>query len=193
MNYADETLWGLKFLRPKAFVEDTYFPKCNILIGKETFIGEKTVIHRNTIIRNNTTIGNECIIGNNCLIRDNVKIGHRCKIGFSNAIEPFAEIGNNTSTQGFCMISEHSKIGNDVFLGPYFNNPADNSIGKPEGTYVPKPSEIKDNVRIGSHVVITPENTIKEHTIIGAGSVVTDSTDAYSLYYGCPAKKRNVK
>jgi len=184
-----ESIFWIKFDADTLRHSDICFQEQNIRIGKETIIGVGTTIMSSVVIKDNVTIGKNCIIGNFTLIREGVIIGDNVKIGSHNSIEPHASIGSQTRTQGHCMISEHSKIGCDVFLGPYFNNPADNTIGQPIGEYKPNPAIVMDNVRIGSKVVITPGNVIGEGCIIGAGSVVTKDTTPHYLYYGNPAKK----
>jgi maltose O-acetyltransferase len=52
-----------------------------------------------------------------------------------------------------------------------------------------KPVIIEDDVWIGANVVILPGVTLSKGSIIGAGSVVTSSTDPMTVYAGVPAKK----
>jgi galactoside O-acetyltransferase len=48
---------------------------------------------------------------------------------------------------------------------------------------------IEDDVWIGANSVITPNTTIAKGTIVGAGAVVTKSTEPYSIVGGTPAVK----
>ena len=48
---------------------------------------------------------------------------------------------------------------------------------------------IEDDVWIGSNVVITSDVRIARGTVVGAGSVVTSSTEPYSIVCGVPARK----
>lgn len=48
---------------------------------------------------------------------------------------------------------------------------------------------IEDDVWLGANVVILKDVIIKKGSIIGAGSVVTKSTEEYSINAGVPAKK----
>lgn len=53
---------------------------------------------------------------------------------------------------------------------------------------------INDYCWIGNRAIILPGVTLTEGTVVAAGSVVTKSTEPYSLYGGVPAKKiRNLK
>lgn len=53
---------------------------------------------------------------------------------------------------------------------------------------------IEDDVWLGSGCTILPGIRIRKGTIIGAGAVVTEDTDEFSIYAGVPAKKiRSIK
>lgn len=48
---------------------------------------------------------------------------------------------------------------------------------------------IEDNAWIGTNVTIMPGVTVGRCSIIGAGSIVFDNVDPFSIYAGIPAKK----
>ena len=48
---------------------------------------------------------------------------------------------------------------------------------------------IEDEVWIGASVTILPDVTIGRCSVIGAGSVVTEDVEPYSVYVGAPARK----
>lgn len=48
---------------------------------------------------------------------------------------------------------------------------------------------VEDDVWIGTGSVIMPNVTLKRGSIIGAGAVVLNDTEPYSIYAGVPAKK----
>jgi len=53
---------------------------------------------------------------------------------------------------------------------------------------------VNDEVWIGASVTILPNVTIGRCSVIGAGSIVTNDIEPYSVYAGVPAKKiRNLK
>ena len=187
MKY-ERTEFYIKVLEDTVIENFTNLIAYNICIGSKCKILKGTKIFRNVVINNEVTIGTNCIIGNSVLIRNNVKLGNDVSIGFSNSLEPFCEIGGNTRTQGFCMISEFSKIGKNCFLGPHFNSMGDDTIGKPIRAYKPNPPIIEDDCRFGSGTKVCPGIIIKKGTVTGAMSLLTKDTEENSLYYGVPAR-----
>jgi len=57
-----------------------------------------------------------------------------------------------------------------------------------QGSTEEKPIEIGNDVWIGTRVIILPGVKIGDHSIIGAGAVVTKSFPPYSIIGGVPAK-----
>lgn len=48
---------------------------------------------------------------------------------------------------------------------------------------------IEDDVWIGANAIILPGVRIGRHSVIAAGSVVTQSVEPFSVYAGVPARK----
>jgi len=111
--------------------------------------------------------GGRLQIGNNCSINVNVQIG--------------AASGNIL-------------IGNNVMIGPNVVIRASNHGMQKSALMQNQPHtygiiEIGDDVWIGSNAVITANVKLARGTIVGAGAVVTKSTDEYSIMTGVPARK----
>jgi galactoside O-acetyltransferase len=106
-------------------------------------------------------------------------------------------IGDNVNLNTNVVIgSSDGKIviGNNVLIGPNtVLRAANHGIQREKlineqkhdgGTIV-----IKDDVWLGSNVVILKDVIVETGTVVAAGSVVTQSTEAYSIVAGIPAKK----
>lgn len=81
-------------------------------------------------------------------------------------------------------------IGDDVMFGPRVNvftasHPIDAMV-RQTGLEVAKPITIGNGVWIGGNVTLTPGVEIGDHTVIGAGSVVTKSIPANVIAVGNP-------
>lgn len=121
----------------------------------------------------------------------NVNIEHGAFFGDGNNIV----IGNNSGIGVNCQISGPVQIGNDVLMGPEViiltqNHRFDNltTTIKSQGYFPKEKVTIKDNVWIGTRVIILPGVTINNGAIIGAGAVVTKDVPENAIVGGNPAK-----
>ena len=106
---------------------------------------------------------------------DNVSIQKDCHIGAINKII----IGNNVLIASKVYISDHSH--GEINIDALKNPPAKRKL------FSKGPVIIEDNVWIGEGVVILPNVTLGENTIVGANSVVTKAFPKNSVVAGNPA------
>lgn len=124
-------------------------------------IGEHNRIMRNVYVGN----GKDVVIGNNCRINESVRLDN-------------VRIGDHV------MIARES-----VFLGKT-HEASDREIPmERQGNRVMNQTIVDDDVWIGIRTIVLPGLRIAKGGIIGAGSVLTKSTEEYSVYAGVPAKK----
>ena len=117
-------------------------------------------------------------------------IGDDCFIGPFSEIQKGAIVGNRSRIQSHSFICDMVVIGEDCFIGHgvvFINDLF--AEGAPAGgdrtKY--KPTKIGNHVSIGSNATILPVS-IADHTVIGAGSVVTKDIKEPGIYAGNPAK-----
>lgn len=121
-------------------------------------------------------IGNDVFIGPFVEIQKNVIIGDRCKIQSHSFVCELVTIGND------CFIGHGVMFINDLFSE---GGPAGGDQSKWKSTH------IGNHVSIGSNATILPVN-VCDHVVIGAGAVVTKDITEPGVYFGNPAKKRNI-
>jgi UDP-3-O-[3-hydroxymyristoyl] glucosamine N-acyltransferase len=156
------------------------------LIGPLVTIDEENIIRSGTIIYSDVYIGAHCQTGHNVLIRENTTLGEYTLIGTNSVIDGNVVIGNNVSIQSGVYIPLYSEIGDNVFMGPYSKLTNDKYMMRKQ--FDLKGPKIENYVSIGANAVILPNVTLKERTIVGAGSVVTRSTEEADIVIGNPAK-----
>jgi acetyltransferase-like isoleucine patch superfamily enzyme len=133
--------------------------------------------------------------------RDAIVFGENCEIGDFVVLNPFVgliEIGINTQVNYFSVISSGSgvKIGDNVMIGPHVmiagGNHEFRNLQLPmrlAGSFSKGPIVIENDVWIGANSTILDGVKVSEGCVVGAGSVVTRSTEPYGIYGGCPARK----
>jgi acetyltransferase-like isoleucine patch superfamily enzyme len=122
-----------------------------------------------------------------CVIQPNVYIVHGFRI----------KCGSNFAVNSNTYINAVGglEIGNNVLLGPNIvissgeHQYTDKKLPVMLQKIVHKKIIIEDGVWIGANAVIMPGITLGEGTIVGAGAVVTKSTEPYSIVGGVPARK----
>ncbi len=125
-----------------------------------------------------------------------VIIKSRCYFGNGDRLS----VGNRSQLGQNARIGGEVNIGDDVIMGPdviimaishEFSN-IDIPINK-QGQAEDKEVIIGNDVWIGTRAIILPGVEIGDHSIIGAGSVVTKSFPPFSIIAGVPAKLIKVR
>jgi len=194
--------YGVSFIDPKntyvseraSIGRDTViYP--NVRVEGESVIGDACTIRSGTRI-SNSRIGHAVEIRDNCLIIDS-SVGNQCTVG------PMAHLRGNSS------MADRSKVGNFVELkktklgrGSKANHLAylgDATIGEDTnigaGTITcnydgkhKHPTEIGNNVKIGSDTMLVAPVKVGDGAATGAGSVVTKDVEPGALVVGVPAR-----
>ena len=122
-------------------------------------------------------IGDDCFIGPFVEIQSNVKIGARTRIQSHSFICELVSIGED------CFIAHGVMFVNDLF-----------KTGKParDEPTLWIPTNIGNNVTIGSNVTVLPVNICDDVTI-GASAVVTRDIKVPGRYFGNPARLNGVE
>ena len=150
---------------------------------KNYFIHESSILDQGAKVGIDTKIWHFChisrtsIIGKNCIIGQNVYVGEN------------VTIGDNVKIQNNVSIFDGVEIHNDVFCGPsvvFTNIKYPRSYINQKNNYIR--TVVKSGVTIGANSTIICGLTLGTNSFIGAGSVVTKSTEDNSLVYGNPAK-----
>jgi galactoside O-acetyltransferase len=107
------------------------------------------------------------LIGDNCSVNTNVQIG---------ASEGYISIGNDVL------------IGPNVVIRSANHNTSKKTLIQKQGHTRGK-IVIQDDVWIGANAVILPGVTLAIGTVVGAGAVVTKTTEPYTVVGGVPARQ----
>jgi bifunctional UDP-N-acetylglucosamine pyrophosphorylase/glucosamine-1-phosphate N-acetyltransferase len=183
-------------------------------IEADVQIGVDTVIQPNTYLRGETVIGEACEIGPDTTVIDSI-LGNQVRITAS--VLEQAKLADRVSMGPYChlrkgaILEEGVHLGNfgevkDSRLGPgtkmgHFSYIGNAQIGKNvnigAGTItcnydgeMKHPTEIGDDVFIGSDTMLVAPVKIGDRSKTGAGAVVTRDVPADTLVIGVPAKEK---
>jgi len=148
---------------------------------------------RDVKILGNTSIdassSGRVIIGDNVTLNRYAYIygGTGVKIGAGTEINNFSVI-NGT---GEVEIGENVLIGPNVQIVSYQHSYHDRDVLIKKQGYILRKITIEDDVWVGASAVILAGVTIGKGSVIGAGSVVTNSCEPYSVVTGVPGRVIN--
>jgi acetyltransferase-like isoleucine patch superfamily enzyme len=139
-------------------------PGCTIVAGPGSWVGAGTIL----IAKYAGTRKSHIVIGKRTAINEYNNL---------RAAGGDIRIGDNTQIAQFCtLVAGNHTVDTTEFMIDAAWETSKTSV------------EIEEDVWIGANCVILPGVTIGRGAVIGAGSVVTKSVPAYSIYVGNPAK-----
>ena len=147
-------------------------------------------VESTAIIERGALLGNNCYIGHFTVIRPDVFIDDYSEIRAHCFVAQGARIGKHVHVMQFSNICRNCIIEDKVFIGMGLITTNTRKIAYlRDYDDICEAPYIEYGVRIGAHVTILPGVRVANNCLIGAGSVLTKSTEPYGIYIGVPAKR----
>ena len=157
-----------------------------------------TYIHPTAIVESDR-IGRSTRIWAFAHVMSGAIIGSNCNIGDHGFVEAGAVIGNNVTLKNHVCVWEGITIEDDVFVGPYVSLTNDLYPRSPRMAAV-KPryedkkrwlvrATLEKGSTIGANATIVAGVCVGRYSMVGAGSVVADDVEPFTLVIGNPARK----
>lgn len=149
---------------------------------------EPYFIHPSAKVEAGVLIGKGSKIWHNCHLRENSKVGENVSLGKDVFLDKNVEIPQGCRIQNGVSLYFGIEIERYTFIGPHviFTNDLFPRVGhknwKISKTYLEQGSSI------GAGSIVICENKIGAFGMVGAGSIVTNSVDPFTLVYGTPAR-----
>ena len=184
-----------------SLTRDTYCDKTakignNVRIGhfvsirSGVIIGDNVILEDGSRVYENCMIGDNSIIGPNAVLRPHTRIGHHTIFGTLGCCEGHCTIGNCTTINAQCHITQKATIGDNVFIAPFFiaTNTPSITIGRHGTAKTAKPelfpTVIEDEVRIAANVRMTPGHRIGAYSLIEQDTFITKDIPPHSRVRG---------
>ena len=146
-------------------------------------------IHPTATVEKTAKIGSGTRVWHYAHVREGAVIGKNCILGHCAYVDKNVRIGDNVKVENKASLFQGVTIGDDVFIGPHvvFTNDArPRSLGE----WKIVKTLVKKGASIGANSTILCGIVIGAHSMIGAGSVVTEDVPDHCLVYGNPARIR---
>lgn len=132
-------------------------------------------------------IGEETMIWQFVVILPNAKIGSNCNINCHVFVENDVLIGDNVTIKSGVQVWDGVTIEDNVFVGPNVTFTNDLVPRSKQHLEEFRRTTIKKGASIGANSTILSGIEIGQYALVGAGSVITKSIPANTLWYGNPA------
>lgn len=143
--------------------------------------------HPNAIVES-SRIGRNTRVWAFAHILPEARIGEDCNICDHTFIENDVIVGNRVTIKCGVQLWDGITLEDDVFIGPnatFTNDPFPRSKQYPEAF---TRTVIRQGASIGANATILPGLTIGQHSMIGAGTVVTKDVPPFAIVVGNPAR-----
>lgn len=151
-------------------------------------IGNRARIRSGSVIYSGSKIGANLQTGHNVVIREENEIGDDFAVWNNTVIDYGCKIGSHVKIHCNCYVAQFTVIEDEAFMAPGVTIANDLHPGCEKSGDCMRGPHIGKGVQIGVNVTLVPMIEIGEHSLIGAGSVVTKDIPPYSLAYGNPAR-----
>lgn len=150
-------------------------------LGTDVKISDKAAIYNPELIE----IGDYSRIDDFCVVSGKVSIGRNVHVAvFCNIAG--GELGVTLEDFSGLAYGCHVFSQSDDYSGKTLTNP---TVPEKFKKVQRAPVTLKRHVIVGTCSVVLPGVTVEEGTSVGAMSMVTKSTEPWSVYFGVPAKK----
>ncbi|MBC8450252.1 MAG: transferase [Chloroflexi bacterium] len=153
-----------------------------------TVIGDHCIIRSHTVIYAGGRLGSNVQTGHGVLIREDSEIGDNVSIGSHTVVEHHVHIGHGVRIHSNAFVPEHTVLEEDCWIGPgvFITNVRHPLC--PRAKECSKGATIKRGAKVGANVTLTPDVTIGEMALVGAGSVVVEDVPPRAVVVGNPAR-----
>ncbi|MBM4430245.1 MAG: transferase [Chloroflexi bacterium] len=153
-----------------------------------TVIGDNCLIRSHTVIYAGNYLGSHVQTGHGVLLRESNHIGNDVSIGSHTVIEHHVHIGHGVRIHSRAFVPEYTVLEDGCWLGPCVVITNVRHPRCPRAKECCKGATIKRGAKVGANVTLTPDITVGEMALVGAGSVVVDDVPPRAVVVGNPAR-----
>jgi virginiamycin A acetyltransferase len=166
------------------------YPEFAIAVGNRLFerqrllVAERAHVERNCLLRGRVTLEPHAHVSSGCQLFGDVHVGRGTK--FNEDIEVVGEldVGNYCAFAPDILFQQKNhEIHKPAMQGRFYGRVLDSELEHMSSG----PITVGNDVWIGARAIVLSGVTIGDGAVVGAGSIVTDDVEPYSVVAGVPA------
>jgi acetyltransferase-like isoleucine patch superfamily enzyme len=151
-------------------------------------VGDGATICAGAVLVAGAEVGPRAVIGDQAHVRERATVGAETVIGRGSAVDNDVSVGARVKVQTGCYLTAHSRVEDDVFVGPGVTTTNDQTMGRHGSEHALAGPVLRRACRVGGGAVVLPGVEVGEEAFVAAGAVVTRDVPARSVVLGAPAR-----
>jgi acetyltransferase-like isoleucine patch superfamily enzyme len=156
--------------------------------GEQTVIGDHAVIRSHTVIYAGNRIGQRFQSGHKANLRELNTLGDDVSIGTLTVVEHHVRMGHGVRIHSQAFIPEFTILDDRCWIGPNVVLTNAKFPQHPNAKAQLQAPHIESQARIGANSTLLPGVCIGHHSLVGAGSLVTQNVPPGVIVAGSPAQ-----
>lgn len=156
--------------------------------GQPTVIGDEAVIRSHTVIYAGNRIGQRFQSGHKANLRELNTLGDDVSIGTLTVVEHHIKMGHGVRIHSQAFIPEFTILDDRCWIGPNVVLTNAKFPQHPNAKAQLNAPHIESQARIGANSTLLPGVCIGHHSLVGAGSLVTQNVPPGVVVAGSPAR-----
>jgi acetyltransferase-like isoleucine patch superfamily enzyme len=156
--------------------------------GEPTVIGDDAVIRSHTVIYAGNRIGQRFQSGHKANLRELNTLGDDVSIGTLTVVEHHVRMGHGVRIHSQAFIPEFTILDDRCWIGPNVVLTNAKFPQHPNAKAQLQAPHIESQARIGANSTLLPGICIGHHSLVGAGSLVTQNVPPGVIVAGSPAQ-----
>ncbi|MDQ6750816.1 MAG: acetyltransferase [Actinomycetota bacterium] len=133
-------------------------------------------------------IGGRAIVGDHAFVRERALVGPETVVGSGVTVDNDVGIGARVRLQTNVYLTAHSRVEDDVFVGPGATTTNDDAMARHAPEEPLRGATLRRACRIGAASVLLPGVEVGEEAFVAAGAVVTRDVAPRTVVMGVPAR-----
>jgi UDP-2-acetamido-3-amino-2,3-dideoxy-glucuronate N-acetyltransferase len=157
-------------------------------VNEAASVHETATVHETAIVEPGARVGPDTRVWHHAHVRSGAVVGSGCVIGKNVYIDADVTVGDRVKIQNNVSVYTGVTIDAEVFVGPSATFTNDRVPRATSTDWEVVPTRVRRGASVGANATIVCGVELGEHSMVGAGAVVTHDVEDHELVVGSPAR-----